>query len=172
MTVRTIRLAGDPTLRAKCDPIKNFNGEALLAADLRDTLLDFIKRNGLGHGIAAPQIGIKKRAIYVVTDDFEGEMLNPRIVSHSDKEFVSWDACFSFKAAIFVKVRRWEEVTMEYFTVEGGRRSLHADGLLSALLQHEVDHLDGILFVDRQVREGDHIIMREEWENLGSPFRI
>ena len=176
MTVQQIRLAGDQILRVKCQPIRDFAAAAPLITDLKDTLLDFKRREGLGRGIAAPQIGVTQRAIYVITNEFESEMINPKIVAHSDTEFVCWDACFSFGAAIFAKVRRWEGVTVEYQDKDGKKHKLVVTDLaLSELLQHEIDHLDGILFVDRILRGNNgqvDIIMRAEWENQGKPFRV
>ncbi len=177
MAVQTIRLAGDPVLRTQC---KKFAVSSLASArglveDLRDTLLDFRKREGMGRGIAAPQIGVGQRALYVFTPDFQGEMLNPLIVSHGSKEVFYWDACFSFKAAFFVKVLRHEEIEVTFFDLSGKRRTLKAKGGLSELLQHEIDHLDGILFVDRAIKDSHGrypLIMREEWEKLGRPSLV
>ena len=172
MSVHSIRLAGDPVLRKKCDKIRDFASANGLVEDLRDTLMAFRKKEGIGRGIAAPQIGISQRAIYIITSEFEGEMLNPLIVSHGPKEVLYWDACFSFKAAFFVKVLRWEEINVEFFDLAGNRKMLKATGGLSELLQHEIDHLDGILFVDRAILDSHGkypLIMREEWEKLGRP---
>lgn len=172
MTVRKVLLAGDPVLRKKTETIEDFNLEKSLITDLRDTLIEFKEKKGLGRGIAAPQIGISKKALYIITDEFEGELINPKIISHSSKESVWWDSCFSYNAAIFAKVKRWKEIEIEYFDLSGNKHKLEAEGSLSELLQHEIDHLDGILFMDRKKEEGEWLIMREEWEKLGRPSRV
>lgn len=161
-----------PALRTKCTKMRDFGSARALVEDLRDTLVDFRKREGMGRGIAAPQIGVLQRALYIITPEFEGEMLNPLIVSHGSKEVLYWDACFSFKAAFFVKVLRHEKIKVEYYDLSGNRKTLKATGGLPELLQHEIDHLDGVLFVDRAIRDAHDrypLIMREEWGKLGRP---
>lgn len=170
MAVREIILAGNPVLRQKAKPIDPPTAVQLVS-DLRDTLADFRSKHGLGRGIAAPQIGVLHRAIYVSMEGFEGEMLNPEIVWKSSETLVTWDGCFSFKAAFFAKVERPKEIEVEYFDLKGQRHTLNADLDLSELLQHEIEHLDGILFIDKIVRQGDYLIMREEWERMGRPSK-
>ncbi|MFA6531221.1 MAG: peptide deformylase [Candidatus Micrarchaeia archaeon] len=170
MTVKPILLAGNPVLRQRAKPIDPLTAVQLVS-DLRDTLMDFRSKQGLGRGIAAPQIGISQRAIYVSMEGFEGELLNPRITWRSEEKLVTWDGCFSFKAAFFAKVERPKEIEVEYFDVNGQRHTLKADLDLSELLQHEIEHLDGILFIDKIVRQGDYLIMREEWERMGRPSK-
>ena len=169
MAVQKILLAGDPILRRKSKPIESPQEEGSLIEDLKDTLQDFIGSHDLGRGIAASQIGISKRALYIIEKDFTGELINPKIINHSDETNLWWDSCFSYQAAIFAKVRRWSEVDVEYFDLQGNRRLLQAKGSLSELLQHEIDHLDGTLFMDRKEETGEWLMMREEWENLGRP---
>ena len=78
-----------------------------------------------------------------------------------------WDDCFSFPDLV-VKVRRHVRVEVEYADLHGGRHFLHAEGGLAELLQHEIDHLDGILAIDRAV-DPRHILYRDEWLKLGEP---
>lgn len=170
MAVREILLAGDKLLRETSGRITDFHSVRPLVNNLKDTLLDFQKRNGIGRGIAAPQIGIQMRAIFISMKDFEGELLNPSIVAHDEDIMLTWDSCFSFKAAFFAKVPRWKEVSVEYQDQDGTKQRITARDGLSELLQHEIDHLDGILFVDRMMQRGDFIIMREQWEKLGKPL--
>ena len=171
MAVKEIMLAGNPVLRKKTDEIENPAMEKKLICDLKDTLEDFRRRAGLGRGIAAPQIGIAKRVLYIITNEFSGELINPKIIKHSKETSVWWDSCFSYKVAVFAKVRRWNEIEVEYFDLKGERKILKTDRDLSELLQHEIDHLDGILFIDRKVEDGEWLIMREEWEKKGRPGR-
>lgn len=167
MSVREIFLLGNPTLRKKCEAVKNFTGTSLqpVAADLRDTLADFRKTHGFGRGIAAPQIGVLQRVIFV-NADAPILMVNPRIVRRSRSVMTLWDDCFSFPD-ILVRVRRRVAITMEYRDAGGMLRSLKATGPLSELLQHEIDHIDGILAIDRAI-DSKHIVLRSEWEKLFS----
>lgn len=171
MPIKEILLAGDSILRKKSVEVINPTSEGKLVADLKDTLVDFRETNGLGRGIAAPQIGILKRIIYLFFDEFKGELINPKITKHSEETGLYWDSCFSFKAAFFIKVKRWKNIEVQYFDLNGEKKTIKADGEISELLQHEIDHLDGILFPDRKVEQGEWIIMKEEWEKLGRPFR-
>jgi peptide deformylase len=167
MAAREILLLGNPILRAKCAPVKTIsNGEIReLIDDLRDTLHDFRKRRGFGRGIAAPQIGSAKRVIYI---DFEytGALINPEIKQRSRKKFTLWDDCFSFPD-ILVKVLRNFAVTVSFKDESGRSRQLKAEGALSELLQHEIDHINGILAIDRAI-DSKHIILRSEYEKLSA----
>lgn len=162
---------GDPVLRAKCEPITEFGSAALLVSDLRESLLDSRATQGMGRSLAAPQIGVQKRAIYVLTPEYEGELLNPRITRFGDGGYECWDSCFSVRVAFFGKVNRWTDVTVEFHTLSGDTRVVEATGKFSELLQHEIDHLDGVLFTDKIRGNGMSLMMREEWEKLGRPFK-
>lgn len=163
--VQRIRLLGDPVLREQCEPVKEFqSGETgILIRNLRDTLADFRTRRGFGRGIAAPQIGSTKQAIYI---DFEirGALLNPKVIRRSRRTFRLWDDCFSFPD-IMVMVERWYAIAVSYRDEKGIKRTCRAEGALAELLQHEIDHLNGILAIDRAV-DSRHIILRSEYEKL------
>ena len=167
MAKREILLLGNPVLRKKCAAIKKneIAGCASAVADLHDTLSDFRLRNGFGRGIAAPQIGVAKQLIYI---DFEytGPLFNPRIVKRSKKKFQLWDDCFSFPG-LLVKVERNYAIAVEFLTEHGKKSTLEAEGALSELLQHEIDHVNGILAVDRAI-DSRHIILRSEYDKLKS----
>ncbi|MEX0602530.1 MAG: peptide deformylase, partial [Bacteroidota bacterium] len=158
-------LLGNPVLRKTCAPVRDLAAEQTRSAitDLRDTLEDFRQKRGFGRGIAAPQIGLPTRILFI---DFEhtGPLINPRITGRSRRTFLLWDDCFSFPD-ILVKVERHYQVTVRFTDEAGRRRSLRAEGGLSELLQHEIDHLDGILAIDRAV-DSKHIILRSEFERL------
>ncbi len=165
MAVKEIALLGNPILRKQCVPVKDVREDQAgqYVADLRDTLADFRERNGFGRGIAAPQIGLLKRIVYLNTD-LQGALINPTITQRSRKTFTLWDDCFSFPD-ILVKVERYYSVIVAYRDEKGARRQLKATGALSELLQHEIDHLDGILAVDRAI-DSRHIFLRSEFMKL------
>lgn len=172
MGIKRVRLVGDPVLRKKCQKITEFHSTKKIVGDLRDTLEDFRTKNGFGSGIAAPQIGAPLSAIYIITKEFEGEMLNPKITKHSKETAMYWDECFSFELAFFGKVKRWTRIEVEYYDSSGSKKTVQAtDEHFATLLQHEIDHLNGILFIDRLVRNGDFILSPAAWKRLGKPLR-
>lgn len=118
-----------------------------------------------GRGIAAPQIGEMIRVIFINTLEFKGPLINPRFVWKSDRQFEVWDSCFSFSVAFFVLVDRNYSIKVEYYDLKGEKCLLDAENNLSELFQHEIDHLDGILAIDR-MKDCKKVMMRSEWENL------
>lgn len=166
--IREILLLGNPALRTKCLPVKDFGSSetSSVIRDLADTLADFRSRKGFGRGIAAPQIGSPLRIIYL---DFEirGPLINPKITANSRKKMRLWDDCFSFPD-IMVMVDRAYEITVTYRDEEGKHRTLKARGALAELLQHEIDHVNGILAIDRAV-DSKHIILRSEYNKHLQP---
>jgi peptide deformylase len=165
--IRPILQLGDRTLRKKSLPIKDFNSESLrqLIKDLSDTLHDARKRFAYGLGIAPPQIGELERVVFIDTPVFKSALLNPEITWVSDATFEVWDSCFSFNLAFFVLVSRNCSIKVDYFDLKGNRQSLNAEADLSELLQHEMDHLNGILATDRMENK-KAIMMRSEWEKV------
>jgi len=163
--IRTILQLGNPALRRKSSPITDFDDEDLevLVKDLSDTLQDAKKRFGYGRGIAAPQIGESKRVVFIDMPSFKSPMVNPRITWSSDTTFEVWDSCFSFNVEFFVLVDRHRSIKVEYIDGKGKRQTIRAEGDLSELLQHEIDHLDGVLATDR-MKDRKKIMMRSEWE--------
>ena len=163
MPVREILQLGNPTLREKCSDVTSYRTPALtvLVDDLRATLHDFRDRNGFGRGIAAPQIGVTERVIFIHVDE-PLALVNPVVTRHSRKRMTMWDDCFSLPN-LLVKVNRHVSVEIRYHDPEGKTHTLHAEGGLSELLQHEIDHLDGILAIDRAV-DSKHIVLKSEYE--------
>ncbi len=163
MPVREILQLGNPTLRMKCAGVKSFRTPDLTALvdDLRDTLDDFRRRNNFGRGIASPQIGITKRVILIQVDK-PLALVNPVITGRSRKLMTLWDDCFSFPN-LRVKVKRNLSIDVRYQDIEGKKHLLKAHDGLSELLQHEIDHINGILAVDRAL-DSRHIIFRSEYE--------
>ncbi|PIU21720.1 MAG: formylmethionine deformylase [Candidatus Diapherotrites archaeon CG08_land_8_20_14_0_20_34_12] len=169
MSIKKILLLGNKILREKSKKVSLRQIDKELITDLKDTLLDFRKREGMGRGVAAPQIGMLKRMIYIITDEFSGIIINPLIINKSKKKIKVWDSCFSLKAAIFCKVLRDREIEVEFFDENGKKQKIVAKDALSELLQHEIDHLGGIMCTDL-IKSAKDIIMREEWEKMGRPF--
>lgn len=154
MAARRILLLGEAKLWRRCAPVKGIAAPETRRAvrDLRDTLADFRKKNGFGRGIAAPQVGVLKRIIYIhfPKEGINGALINPRIARKSKAKIKLWDDCFSFPN-LLVRVERARSIDVEYTDERGARRSIAAQGGLSELLQHEIDHLDGILAVQRAI---------------------
>ena len=161
MAVKKILLLGNPGLRLICRPVRNCLSTSTRAVirNLRDTLADFRARHSFGRGIAAPQIGSQARIIFIGLDGL-GALINPKITRRSKKKYTLWDDCFSFPD-ILVRVRRNEWVEVSYQDEFGMEKRLRAKHGLSELLQHEIDHIDGILAVDRAINT-KQIILRSE----------
>lgn len=168
MAIREILQLGDPRLRQAATPY-DFSGGSTslqsLVADLRDTLAHWRRETGYGRGIAAPQLGVSERVIFLQLPGAEPwTLINPQIIQHSQEKIVVWDACLSF-LAIFMQVERHKEIIVRYQDTQGQWRETGAgeEGDLGELLQHEIDHLDGILCIDR-VTDVTSICTKEEFE--------
>jgi peptide deformylase len=150
MPVREILQLGDPRLHERSADVTAPIPDTL--RDLADTLADFRTRTGFGRGIAAPQIGVPVRAIFIrMAAGFAGALVNPRIEWMSPERFELWDDCFSFPD-LLVRVSRAIAVRVSYQDEQGVIRTIDAqDQALAELLQHEIDHLDGILATQKAV---------------------
>lgn len=163
MTVRQVLQLGDPALREVAEPVDDPSSGAVAAVllDLQDTLAHWRATTTYGRGIAAPQIGVLWRIVFMNVDH-PWPLINPEIIQRSPETMVVWDACLSF-LCIFFQVTRHAWVTVRYQDRSGTWHELRAEGDLSELLQHEIDHLDGILAVDRMT-DVRTICTREEFE--------
>ena len=162
MTIHRVRLLGDPILRMRSEPVTDPKSPAarLVASDLAETLEDLRARHGLGRSLAAPQIGAPMRMIYVDVDE-PWLLVNPEIVDVGAEDFLVWDHCFSFPDLV-VRVQRAYRISVAYMDRIGKEYTVDAEGPMAELLQHEIDHLDGVLAVDRATGL-DPISLREEW---------
>lgn len=167
MAARRILQLGDPMLRETSSPVRDAAQASLVLRDLRDTLREFQRTHGFGRAIAAVQIGEPVRVVYVEFGGARYALVNPRFTAMSEEKTQLWDNCFSFPD-LLVKVERSVSVTMAYQDETGAARTLDASGDLSELLQHELDHLDGVLAVDRAV-DRDSLCTKEEWERRYAP---
>jgi peptide deformylase len=177
MPIRKILQLGDPALRSKA-PAHDFatdkGGLSALVADLQDTLAHWRRETGYGRGIAAPQLGVAKRVIFLRLPGAKPwPLINPQILQRSGEKIVVWDACLSF-LAIFMQVERHKEISVRYQDLRGTWHEIRAGEArdLSELLQHEIDHLDGILCIDRVI-DVKTICTKEEFEKrhrANSPY--
>jgi peptide deformylase len=148
MAKRPILILPDERLRAIAEPIEKIDdGIKTLAADMLETMYD-----APGIGLAAPQIGELKR-IVVMDLAKEGEepqplvMINPEILSYSDETAVTEEGCLSIPE-LFYEVERPAEITVRYIDLDGKTIELEAKERLAVCVQHELDHLDGVLYID------------------------
>jgi peptide deformylase len=159
MPVREILLLGNPELWRPSSPVISVHSRETreLIGDLSATLDNFREQNGFGRGIAAPQIGVGRRMIFLnVGESFP--LINPAITRASREMMELWDDCFSIPN-LMIRVRRHVEVDVSYTDDRGSQRVIKASGALSELLQHEIDHLNGILATDRAI-DGRSFAMR------------
>ena len=167
MAVQPIRLFGDPVLRTAADPVVDFDKELrTLVADLFETMLD-----APGTGLAAPQIGVGLRAFtYHVDDEEHGHLINPELSFPDDEEQDGPEGCLSIPGLSW-DCRRHRHVVARGRDMHGEPVTLLGSDLLARCVQHETDHLDGVLFVDRLDAETRRQAMAEiraaEW--FGAP---
>ena len=170
MSARRILQLGDPLLRAVSAPVGEPSAARLIFQDLRATLHEFRRTHGFGRGISAVQIGEPKRLIYIEFEDAAYAIRNPEYELQSEAKFRLWDDCFSFPG-LLVFLERSQTVRVRYEDEDGGVRRIAATGALAELLQHEIDHLDGILAVDRAL-DSNSLCTREEYERRYAPQAI
>ncbi|MCZ2824536.1 MULTISPECIES: peptide deformylase [unclassified Modestobacter] len=155
MTVRPIREIGDPVLRTPADPIRGFDKDlAALVRDLEETV-DHPGRAG----VAATQIGVGLRVFSYNVDGVIGHMVNPVITERSEETQDDDEGCLSIPGLYAPTVRAMHCVA-EGFDVHGEPLRIEGSGLLARCLQHEVDHLDGKLFVDRLTGDARKQVLR------------
>jgi peptide deformylase len=178
MPICPVLQLGDPVLRERAVAVKDPGAREIhdIVRDLADTLAHWRSVTGYGRGIAAPQLGVLQRVIFLQLPGAEAwPLINPEIIERSDETIVVWDACLSF-LSIFMQVERNRLITVRYQNLKGEVLEVHVgdDRNLSELLQHEIDHLDGILAIDRVI-DLKSICTREEFEKRyrdGSPYAV
>ena len=163
MVVRETVLLGDPRLRERSEPVEDSDELRPILRDLRDTLTRHQETYGMGRGIAAPQIGCLKRVVYVQTPERSFYLVNPAVEWASQEKFRVWDSCFSLEAAFFVNITRSRAIRVRYLDEGRGEHVEEFRDGMSELLQHEIDHLDGVMCSDH-LRDPRDIAMRAEWE--------
>ncbi|HHU29483.1 MAG: peptide deformylase [Bacillota bacterium] len=148
MAIRLIRLQGDQILREKAKRVEKITPQIIaLLNDMADTMYD-----AKGLGLAAPQVGISKRLVVIDAGDEKGllKLMNPEIIKSSGS-VTAIEGCLSIPG-VTGEVERAKNVTVRALAPDGNTVEFTAEGLLARACQHEIDHLDGILFVDRVIR--------------------
>lgn len=160
MAVKDIRLFGDPVLRTPAAPVVDFDKELRkLVADLTDTM-----RDAPGAGLAAPQIGVGLRAFSYNIDGDIGYVLNPVLAEVRGEPQPVGEGCLSVPGLWHDALRHpWARVTG--IDLDGEEVVLEGEGLLAQALQHETDHLDGMLYLSRLTPAERKIAMREVRES-------
>jgi peptide deformylase len=153
MALDKILLLGDPRLYEVCEPVAPDEVETLrpVIADLHAAMMGFRAKYKAGRAIAAPQIGCMKRLVYMHIDA-PLVFINPVLSEMSNDMITLWDDCMSFPD-LLVKVQRHARCRITYRDMDWQEQSMLLEGDLSELLQHEVDHLDGILALARALDE-------------------
>jgi peptide deformylase len=178
VAVRTVLQLGDPGLREVAARVAEPASSEMhtVVTDLADTLAYWRANTGYGRGIAAPQIGVAKRVIFLQLPGAEPwPLVNPEITWRSEEKIVVWDACLSF-LSIFMQVERHRDIAVRYQDLGGKWNEIRAgeECNLSELLQHEIDHLDGVLAIDR-ITDMRTMCTREEFEKryrAQSPYAV
>jgi len=156
MPLRTIRKNNDEVLRQKAAAVKRFTPQIpRLIEDMKETML-----SAEGIGLAAPQIGISKRIVVVKDDDNIHEVINPEIINLEGR-VLDIEGCLSLPG-VYGEVERAEKIQLKGLNKAGNSIELTAEGMSARAFQHEIDHLEGILFVDRANR----LLTAEEVRNL------
>ena len=156
-----VKTFGDPVLKTRAAKVKEFD-EALLRLT-EEMLVTMREREGVG--LAANQVGRLRRVLVVGIDEDEYVLINPVIEDRSDETEVLAEGCLSIPG-IQVEVERPVAVTVSGQDAAGGEIRFEAEGLLARVFQHEIDHLDGVLILDRTDRESRKAALREWRERL------
>ena len=154
MSVREIRLFGDPVLKSQCDKVSDFSAVKNLVQDLIDTT----SLPGRA-GVAANQIGVSLRVFSYNVNEEIGYLINPEITDLSGEVVEIDEGCLSVPG-LWHKTPRYEKASATGFQLDGGQIEISGEGLLAQALQHECDHLDGLLYLDRLTPEERKIAMR------------
>ncbi len=159
-----VLLLGDPRLRVRSSEVETFDPRAF--DELAATLDAFRRQHGFGRAISAPQIGIAQRFIALNLGRGTFFIVNPVITWRSDATFTMWDDCMSFPD-LLVRLERAKSLSLQYVDEHGNAKEWkELDTATAELLQHEIDHLDGVLAVDRAME----LVVRREYERNRAYF--
>ncbi|XOB98449.1 peptide deformylase [Deinococcota bacterium DY0809b] len=182
--VLPVRLYGDPVLRRKARPVQDFSDLEELAENMVETMFEYG-----GVGLAAPQVGLSRRLFVAAEYELEEEeaeadeeerprsvlrnlyvMVNPRITYREGTQ-VGTEGCLSIPGVYSDDVPRNLQIRVEYQDVTGAPRTLEAEGYLARVIQHELDHLEGVLFLDRIPAELRRAFLEEHRAELAEMQR-
>ncbi len=151
MAVQQVLLLGHPKLYEVCEPVRReeIGGLEPVIQDLHDTLFDFRRKYGVGRAIAAPQIGVMKRIVYMYISS-STVFFNPVLDQQSEEMITLWDDCMCFPDLV-VRVQRHKECRITFRDRGWQQHTMPLEDDLSELLQHECDHLDGVLATSRAI---------------------
>ncbi|MDJ0766727.1 MAG: peptide deformylase [Myxococcota bacterium] len=170
MAIDDIVLIGDPRLREKSEDVVDFRSEVVteIKDDLKTTLLELQALHNRGGGLAAPQLGYLKKIIYLNARGQSLYLINPEITIKSQALFEVWDLCFSAKAAFVARIKRHKQITVQFQDEDGQTHTREFKDYWSELVQHEIDHLHGRLFIDHIDTPGS-ITMIEPFNKQNPP---
>jgi peptide deformylase len=168
VTITPIRIFGDPVLRSPADPVVTFDKELRgLVSDLTDTL-----REANGAGLAAPQIGVGLRVFVFDVDDVLGHLVNPVLHFPDEEEQDGQEGCLSIPG-LYYDTKRRMNVVAKGFNEYGDPLQIVGTGLMARCVQHETDHLDGVMFIERLDSDTRKQAMRDiraaEWYGDKAP---
>lgn len=147
MALRKIRLSDDPILRKKSREITNITDRIkILLEDMIDTM-----NEAEGIGLAAPQVGVLRRAVVIDIGEGPIKIINPEIIE-SEGQAIEVEGCLSVPGRSGT-VERPERVKIKYLDIEGNKKTLEGTGLMARAICHEIDHLEGILYIDKMIEE-------------------
>ena len=158
-----MKLCGDLVLREKCSPVVDITPEI---SNIMDEMVKMMKSQN-GVGLAAPQVGVTQRFLVMMNPDTDEiyRMINPNILSHSDETCIMEEGCLSVLGAdnlpVYANVRRPKSVMVEWTNEKGEKQSGQFDGTIARIVQHETDHLDGVLFIDYLTGVKREMVMRK-----------
>jgi len=149
MSLEEIRKLGDPLLYEKSEPVEKNELEEMIPTieKMWDLIIEFRNKYSWGRAIAAPQVGLLKRIICVNTDE-KYVLINPVVEYRSDEKVHIWDDCMSFPE-LMVNIERHRNINISFLDINWEKQIWVLDDDMSEVLQHELDHLDGILATDR-----------------------
>lgn len=177
--VRPITQLGEPVLRAKAHPVRDF-----LTADFQRFIDDMIvtMRKARGVGIAANQVGVSRRVFIVAPEPSSRypnaprmppvAMINPRLVKHSKEQVSDWEGCLSIPG-LRARVPRYQKIEIEFTDRQGQRLRGKLSGFVARIFQHEFDHINGHVYLDR-VRDRRTFMTEREYQKMmtsGRPVR-
>jgi peptide deformylase len=163
-----VLLLGDPRLRVRSKEVERYAARAFDA--LAATLDAFRKQHGFGRAISAPQIGIAQRFIAMNLGRGTFFIVNPLITVRSEETFTMWDDCMSFPD-LLVRVRRNASLSLSFVDEQGKPHEWpDVEQSVAELLQHEIDHLDGVLAVDRALDRALDCVRRADYESAREQY--